>query len=250
MSTADETERRRLLGRLRAYFARRRSPRATLTILLLVTGGAGFVASLILLKCGLGQMWLRYPLAVLAAWGVFLALVRAWAERERANFRLDEQLSETHPPESASSDALSAPAKSVMDKPRPKRAWNWWDWLDLGDLISVDAEGCLVVVALGLLVAALAGAVVAVIGLIGEAEVLLAEVFLDAVLVSALYQRLSRLKPRWWLAGALRQTVWPVLFTTVFLMVGGIFLQQAVPGAKSLGEIWHHYFPRATQGEK
>ena len=232
-----------MLTRLRTHFARRRSPRATITVILLATGGAGFVASVMLLKGGVSQMWLRYPLAALIAWAVFLALVRAWAERERESFRIDEHLGEIAPPENDPSAADEAGGESALDKPRHKRAWRWLDWLDVPD-IGLDAEGCLVGIVFVVLIAALAGAVVAVAGLIGEAEVVLAEVFLDAVLVSALYRRLSRLQPRWWLAGALRQTVWPVFFTTVFLVGTALIFQQEVPEAKSAGEIWRHYFPK------
>jgi hypothetical protein len=246
MSGAEDRERQRLLGRLQAHFARSRSPRATITIILLATGGAGFVASVVMLKCGVSQMWLRYPVALLIAWGVFLALVRAWAERERENFRLDEHLPETAAPGDDRCFAGQTAGETVFDKPRHKRASRWLDWLDIPD-VGLDAEGCLVGIVVVALVAAFAGAVVAVAGLIGQAEVVLAEVFLDAVVISAFYKRLSRLKPRWWVAGALRQTVWPVLFTASFLIIAGIILQQEVPDAKSLGEVWRHYFPKPLQ---
>ena len=174
---------------------------------------------------------------------MFLALVRAWAERERARFRIDEHLGEITPVKDDPSSADKAGGQSVFEKPRHKRAWRWLDFLEIPD-IGADAEGCLVGLAFVVLLAALAGAVVAVAGLIGEAEVVLAEVFLDAVLVTALYRRLNRLQPRWWLAGALRQTVWPVVFTMIFLTGTALLFQQEVPEAKSAGEIWRHYFPK------
>lgn len=239
----DDRERQRMLTGVRAHLQRRRSPRATITLILLATGAAGFISSVALLKSGVVEMWLRYPLAVLSAWAVFLALVRAWAERERASFRIDENLGEITPAKDDPSAADNAGGQAVFDKPRHKRAWRWLDWLGIPDL-GLGAEGCLVGLAFVALLAALAGAVVAVAGLIGEAEVVLAEVFLDAVLVTALYRRLNRLQPRWWLAGALRQTVWPVLFTMVFLTGTALFFQQEVPEAKSAGEIWRHYFPK------
>lgn len=42
------------------------------------TGMAGFLLSFLLLRAGLSAMWLRYPLAVGLAYGVFLALLRVW----------------------------------------------------------------------------------------------------------------------------------------------------------------------------
>ena len=87
------------------------------------------------------------------------------------------------------------------------------------------------------------GLVVTLAGLIGQAEVLLAELFLDAVLLSAFSKRLSRLKPQWWVAGVLRQTMWPVLLTACTLMAVGFMLQGLAPDAKSIGGVWRHYHP-------
>ena len=97
--------------------------------------------------------------------------------------------------------------------------------------------------AFALLIALFAGAVVTLAGLIGQAEVLIAELFLDAVLLSAFSKRLRRLKPQWWVAGVLRQTMWPVLLTACTLMAAGFLLQRLVPDAKSIGAVWRHYHP-------
>jgi hypothetical protein len=85
---------------------------------------------------------------------------------------------------------------------------------------------------------ALVCAVGMVAGLILEADSLLAEVLLEAVLISALYRRLRLLEPRWWLAGAVRQTRGPVVATMVFLMALGFIVQLYAPGAKTIGAVW------------
>ena len=92
MIFSEERERERWLTRLRKHFAARRSPRTMLSLILIATGGAGFIASFIMLRCGVVHMAVRYPLAVLGAWGIFLALVRVWAAREADHFREDEHL--------------------------------------------------------------------------------------------------------------------------------------------------------------
>ena len=113
----------------------------------------------------------------------------------------------------------------------------WWHWLRVFDL-GFD-EGCFfALLFLGGYLIALSFAIVTLVGLIAEADVLLAEVLLDAVLVSALYRRLNRLKPRWWLAGALRQTRRPVIATIIFLMALGLIVDHFDPGVKSIGGLW------------
>src|SRR5688572_18663800 len=49
-----------------------------MSLMLAATGAAGFVASFLMLRLGLSAMWLRYALAVLFAYLVFLLLLRVW----------------------------------------------------------------------------------------------------------------------------------------------------------------------------
>lgn len=58
-------------------------PRVLMSLILAATGAAGFVFSFALLHLGLGSMWLRYPPAVLFAYGVFLLLLRIWLHLQR-----------------------------------------------------------------------------------------------------------------------------------------------------------------------
>ena len=247
MSEGEEQVRERLLVRLRKHFAVRRSPRATMSAILIATGFAGFVASIVMLKCGLGHMGLRYPLAVLFAWGIFLALVRAWAARESGHFRVEEHLGEDALTENAPPQTRRVQMQGKGRRRKSDGGWDWLDWLDFSDVFDGDGEGgCLLGIAAIVIAAIFLGALMAVAGLIGGAEAVFAELFLDAVLLSALAKRLSRLKPRWWVAGVLRQTMWPVLFTAVSLMVAGFLLRGIVPDAKSVGGVWRHYHPAPT----
>jgi len=210
---------------------------------MLATAMAGFLASAGMLKLGLWRMWLRYPLAVLVAWGVFLLLVRCWAENERASLRVDEELARI---ESEEHDA-SAERKSIWPGSPPEtsvgRSSRWWDFFDWPD---GDAEGCLVGLAVIIVLALAIGAVMAIGGLIMEAETVLAEVLLDTVLVSAFYRRLRRKEPDWWLHGMLRQTVKPVLATMGCLMVAAWLLHYYAPEAHSISAVWQHW--RLTGG--
>ena len=188
-------------------------------------------------------MGVRYPLAVLFAWGIFLALVRLWAAREAAHFRVEEHLGNAALTDEILHEAKSTPEPRTGRRRKGDGGWGWLDWLDFGELFSFEAEGCLVGIAAAVLIARFAGAFVTLAGLIGQAEILIAELFLDAVLLSAFSKRLRRLKPQWWVAGVLRQTMWPVLLTACTLMAGGFLLHRLAPEAKSIGGVWRHYHP-------
>ncbi len=49
-----------------------------MSLILAATGAAGFLASFVMLYFGLSLMWLRYGVAVLFAYAVFLLLLRVW----------------------------------------------------------------------------------------------------------------------------------------------------------------------------
>ena len=226
-SLNEEQHREEALRGIRRFLLQRRSPRVIVTGILLLTATAGFISSRAMLKWGLDAMWLRYPLAVLIAWSVFLLLVRIWAERER-----DNAIDWNDEP----ARRVDLPTSRIRLEPSGGKI-RWLEFIDVPDL-SVDGEGCLfgLVVLLGLV--ALGWTVGMLAGLIAEADSLLAEVLLDAVLVAAFYHRLRRLKPRWWLAGAVRQTRGPVIGAIVFLMIFGLIAHRYAPEAKSIGGVW------------
>src|SRR5919107_255209 len=70
--------RQRAVGRAERLLVSRAWPRAQMTLILLATGCAGLLVSFTLLHAGLTRMWLRYPVAILCAYGVFLLLLRLW----------------------------------------------------------------------------------------------------------------------------------------------------------------------------
>ena len=73
---SDDRERR--VERVRRLLLSRGMPRVQMSLILAVTGLAGFLASFALLHAGLTRMWLRYPVSVLFAYAVFLLLLRLW----------------------------------------------------------------------------------------------------------------------------------------------------------------------------
>jgi len=205
-----------------------------------VTALAGFLASVLLLKAGVEQMWLRYPLAVLIAWGAFLGLVRVWAEVERSTMRMDEELGRMD----VQGDDPVAERESVWRGPPPESDSEQWKWLGrVVDILShfLEFEGCLVAAAIVAVIAMAAGAAVAIGGMILQAEALLAEVLLDAVLITALYQRLRKKEIDWWTSGVLQETIKPVLLIVGCLIIAGILAHYYAPEARSVGGIWQHW---------
>jgi hypothetical protein len=86
------SRRERGLAHIRARMLRHGHPRTQMLALLVVTGGAGFAAAFAMLHLGVRAMAVRYPLAVLVAYGTFLLALRIWLgtmmrrhERRRAS---------------------------------------------------------------------------------------------------------------------------------------------------------------------
>ncbi len=236
-SLNEDQHRAEALRGIRRFLTQRRSPRVIVTGILTLTAMAGFISSRLMLLRGLDAMWLRYPLSVLVAWGVFLLLVRIWAERERDTIDWQDEPAPRESP----------PVFRKIPRVKSSAKIRWFDWIEIPDL-AVDGEGCLLGLAFLLGLIAFGWTLGLLAGLIAEADSLLAEVLLDAVLVAAFYHRLRRLQPRWWLAGAVRQTRGPVIGAIIFLMIFGLTAHHFAPAAKSVGGVWKEMVGPSLQG--
>ena len=226
----------RLLRAVRRHFAQNRRPRLMMSGVLLLTGAAGLLTSFMLLRAGLIRMWLRYPAALFVAWAVFLVLVRAWAEYERRSFQFDEKALDA----SSVNDLPDAP-DAPLPLSFPNRSWlKPLDALDIGDIGDLG-EGCLPVLGGILLIVVTVITFGAIINIVAAAPYLISEVFLDAVLVAALYQRMRRLDRRSWLQSAVRHTLVPTLWTALLLFGFGVLFHILAPEAKSIRGVWHHF---------
>ena len=194
-----------------------------LSFVLIITGLCGFLVSYGLLRLGVDHMWLRYPVAVLVAYGILLGLIRMWVELERSRFD----------PSDADLQALAKQQPNRL--PRLTAGHRWLDWLDLphfGDIGDGDlGEGCLIAIVGAALVALLA----ALIFVLVSAPMLIAEVFLDVFIVSVLYRRLRVAEKEHWLGTAIRKTWWPAFLTALVLAVCGWVLGELAPGSRSIG---------------
>jgi hypothetical protein len=214
----DAIWRNRARQALERYFQKRSAPRLILSLLLVLTGAAGFAVSFVSLHLDLRQMWLRYPIAVLAGYGVFLLLLRLWVGFEE--FRFDPQPNEIE----------ATMGESTVEIPQPARRYRSSSWLDWLDVPGLDHEGCAPVI--------LIAVILALVGLllfaIASASALISEVFLDAFLVTVLYRRLRVAAREHWLGTPVRKTLLPVLLTATLLSLAGWCLETMAPGADSI----------------
>ncbi len=242
-------------AQLRRQLERLSSPRLQMSLIVAVTGLAGWLASALLLGVfGVDAMAWRYPLAVGFAYLVFLALLWAW-------LRLDvwdvADLVVQGPGGMGRSGAGCAPsggggdfggggATASFAAPDAGLVEGWPG--AVGDVVgeaasaSLEADdGAIPLLAL-LVVAAMAlGLVVTAAWLVQLAPVLFAELLLDGTLSYALYRRLDRQRrtddrPHW-LSTAVRRTAWPFVLTAVLMALTGVGLALSAPGAHSLGEV-------------
>lgn len=245
---------------------RRGLPRLQMSLILLLTGLVGFLVSFVLLRAGVGRMWLRYPVAVIVAYIAFLLLLRLWlayqrwsARRESSHFDVDLPGIDGLPLDlpGAAGDAGGAAFGGGGDFAGAGAGGDWQtpglnsaaapesfsgggggggggvlDGLGVG--IDAD-EGCFFVIALLLLIL---GGLLASVYVVYIAPALLAEVLVDGLLVTGLYRRVKEPVSGNWLLGAVRRTLWPVLLTFACFLAAGFILQYLAPEARTLREVW------------
>jgi hypothetical protein len=82
------------------------------------------------------------------------------------------------------------------------------------------------------------GGLVAIVYVIYAAPVLLAEIALDAAVMSTLYTRLKKRDTSHWATTVIRRTWLPALALFVFAALGGYALDQIDPDARSIGAVF------------
>ena len=189
-----------------------------LSLIVMVAGVGGFVISYFLLHHGFGKMFFRYPVAVCGGYVIFLGQLRIWVEIERGFFNPAEVVISRVP----SDDEMKPPGTVPREI-----GGSWLNWLDA----MADPEGCLVVLIIGLIVAAAS----LVVSFIMAGPELLAEVFLDAVVVTMFYRHLKTAAREHWLGTAVRRTWISALLTAVALAMLGGMLDMAAPNCHSIG---------------
>jgi hypothetical protein len=214
---------------------------------------AGFLTSFVLLHLGVSRMWLRYPIAILVAYCVFLLLLDLWLWLQRRSLSGDSYPSFLDfLPSDTPSGGGSAHFGGGGDFGGGGAGGNWGQSLSssatpssgsaapngIGFDLDLDLDsGCLIVIA----VVALVGGLGASFYVIYIAPALLAEILVDGALMAGLYKRVKHIEPGNWLRSAIRRTLLPAILVAVFFTVAGYALQKAIPTAQSIGDVWSHF---------
>ena len=221
-------KRERILRGLRAYLSRERMPRLVMSFALILTAGAGFFCSRLLVRAGLEVMAVRYLISTLVAWGILIVLIRLWIEIERRKFNSPADLAQIaehqgHEYENPSWEHAGNAAVRALDAASS----------------SVDEPlGCLI----GLLIAAVlflfVGVLCGFFMLIASAPALLAEAFLDAVVAGFLARGLRTHDAQWWAVGIIRRTWRVAIPLALLLAAAGLALQIWNPAILTLGDLF------------
>jgi hypothetical protein len=260
------TTREALVSELRDRLTRTGSPRLTILIVLAFAGGVAFLTSFAGLSAGIDSMALRYALASIAGYLAFVVLIRGWIAIRRG-WQPDGNVDVPNPFDvldvtdlggrGASSGARAVKSfaggrsggggggSTWISEPVERAAYvrgsssssssssAAGDALEgVGGSLDLD-DGIFIVIAI---LAALGG-VVCIAYVIYIAPVLLAEVALDAALVSAVYRRLRREDAGHWTGAVFRRTWIPAAILVIFMFVAGFAAQQFAPDARSIGGV-------------
>ncbi len=196
-------------------------------LIVALTGLGGFLASFAMLRLGVQSMALRYPLAVGAAYLVFLLLLWLWLRTKRDDYDIDDPGIDLGRGPSGGSSGEGGPSSGSSGS---------GDSSGLGDV--AEALGGADELALPLIALALAAALLFAGGwIVYSAPLLFAELLVDGVLAASLYRRLKGAEPRHWLETAFRRTVWPFAATALLFCIAGLTLHHLAPEARSIGDV-------------
>ena len=257
---------------MKARLLARGLPRLQMTLIVTCTGAAGFVASFLLLHLGLRLPALRYAVAVAAAYGVFLLLVRLWLAVQRRRLELPDgggfdldlggggRIGGSVPGSGGggfsggggrfggggatalfddgaggTSDASAQALAAVSADSSPSSSGGSGSGFSLD--LNLDGDDWFVVVAIGAVLVVCFGASIYV---ITSAPVLFAEVLVDGSLSAGLYRHVKGLDEESWLEAALRRTWLPFAAVAAMFVAAGVVFHKVAPEAASIGGVIRH----------
>ncbi|MDR2959763.1 MAG: hypothetical protein LBV10_09475 [Stenotrophomonas sp.] len=233
--------------RARRHLQQRGWPRLQMALIVALTGATGFLVSHLLRLAGVEAMLLRYPLAVLLAYGVFLLLMWAWI-RWRWDNVLDALSSEVGGgTPSAHGSAAQSPWSDVGGRSGGGGASASWNesaaqsGVEVSEVplagLAEDEAGLPLLAVLGI-VAVGAAVVLVSAWVVWSAPLLMAELLVDAAIAGGLYRRMQGMQEQGWWRVCVTHTIWPLLGLLLFFAIVGWLAQQLVPGAASLLEVF------------
>ncbi|QKW56369.1 hypothetical protein [Stenotrophomonas sp. NA06056] len=227
--------------RARRQLQHRGWPRLQMALIVALTGAAGFLASHLLRLAGIDAMLLRYPLAVLLAYGVFLLLMWIWirwrwdAVADGLGSGPDGNGSQGSPWSGSGGHSGGGGASASWGDAAASSSTS----ADSTSLLDVaDGEAGLPLLAVLGIVALVATVLLASVWVVWSAPVLMAELLVDAAIAGGLYKRMQGMQAQGWWRLCLSHTIWPLLGLLVFFAGLGWLAQELAPGAISLMQVF------------
>lgn len=233
-------------------------PRLQIMIILGLTGMAAFLTSAVLLRVGVTQMVVRYPVAIAAAYGVFIMLIGLWLWMQSNDTDMldvvEEGLENINWGGGGRSSSSGGSVNLASIGPPPVSG----DSVNLADMgtppvsggsgggggggphfdivgVDIDLDNAIwVVLAIVVLIAGL----LAIFYIVYIAPILLTEVLVDGLLAAGLYKRIKGVEGRYWMTTVLRKTAIPAILALIFFSIAGFCVQKLEPEASSIGEAW------------
>jgi hypothetical protein len=220
-----------------------------LSLIVTLSGVTAFLSSMLALAAGMESMTIRYPVAVACGYAAFLLLIRAWIALHQHGKGTAE-----------SGHFLDVVAPDLLGARLPSRlgggsdvaffaggrsggagaGLNWSGAMSSGrssntvPSLDLDLDDLWPVV---LAVVCVLGGALAIGYVIYTAPVFLAEVAVDAAIVSGIYRKLKKREPSHWALTVVRHTAIPALVLIVFAALGGYAAHLIAPEARSIGGV-------------
>lgn len=235
-------------------------PRFQISVILALTAFAAFITSAILLRLDVTSMAVRYPVAVIMGYCVFLVLLRIWiwmqSDEPIGDVSIDgvgdlvipkvniSGVSAQEPVFGGGGDFAGAGAGSGWSEGDASAAApvGFMSGSSSGDSSSVSGgiggwdvdldDGVALLIVLVVLVLVFS----ALIYVVWIAPVLFAELIIDAAVVGSLYRPIKNIERRHWLVTALRKTGVPAIIVTILFAIAGFVMQAAEPDAVTIGQ--------------
>ena len=234
-----ELSRRNALLKIQRRFIDRGRPRLVVFTLIGLSGLAAFGVSTALFRLGVEHMGFRYVAATAVGYAVFLFLVRLWIELNRRQ-RSDtlDVVPDIPTVDLAGGNTSAEFSGGLSGGAGASGSWGGPEIPDVGlDVVDAD-EAWPVVVVIAVAAVVLLGGVIALAYVVYYAPLLLAEVALDAALVTGVYRRLRKQDTGNWLGSAIRRTWKPALVIAACLFVVGVVVQRMMPAARTIGDVF------------
>lgn len=234
------------IGRLRSNLELRGFPRLQMLLIVAVTGSSGYLASFLMFHAGLGEMWLRYILAVAFAYVTYLFLLWLWLKTNARDYDIPDlsgigsgRSDEAIPVfVGRGGQSGGGGASGSFDGPAPGPtgvAFVEDDGGVVGETVGAVASADEMAIPLAV-VAIIVAMLVSSLWVVYTAPTLFAELLVDGVLAAGLYRRLKKIETQHWLETAIQRTVWPFVITLIIIGIAGSVISHNAPGAESLGQ--------------